>query len=61
MEIHHISPELLTLDRVSEIMEKGLKLELSDESKKKVAGLFYFLRNHISRKPTKNIYDKEKL
>ena len=29
MEIHHISPELLTLDRVSEIMEKGLKLELS--------------------------------
>lgn len=36
MEIHHISPELLTLDRVSEIMEKGLKLELSEESKKRI-------------------------
>ncbi|MDO5760915.1 MAG: histidine ammonia-lyase [Bacteroidota bacterium] len=36
MAIHYISPELLTLDRVSEIMEKGMKLELSEESKKRI-------------------------
>ena len=33
MEKHNISPELLTLARVSEIMEKGMHLELSEESK----------------------------
>ena len=34
MEIHYISPELLTLDRVSEIMEKKMRLELSEQSKR---------------------------
>ena len=36
MAVHKISPELLTLDRVDEILKKGLKIELSEESKSRI-------------------------
>jgi len=36
MEFHIISPERLTIDRVAEILDKNLKLKLSDESRRRI-------------------------
>lgn len=47
MEIHHISPEWLTLDKVEEIIESGAKLELSEESRKRISRCREFLDNKM--------------
>ena len=36
MEIHHISPAHLTIDRVEEILEKKMHLALSEEAKTRI-------------------------
>ena len=36
MEYHHISSEHLTIDRVEEIMDKGMKLDLSEDAKQRI-------------------------
>ena len=36
MEVHHISSDWLSIDRVEEIIRKGLKLELSDSARRKI-------------------------
>ena len=46
MEVHHISPEWLTIDRVAEILDKGLKLSLSDEAVKRITDC----REYLDRK-----------
>lgn len=47
MEIHHISPEWLTLDKVEEIIESGAKLVLSEESRKRISRCREFLDNKM--------------
>jgi histidine ammonia-lyase len=47
MEIHHISPELLTLNRVDEILKKGIKIDLSDEAKRRITKCREYLDNKM--------------
>ena len=47
MAVHKISPELLTLDRVDEILKKGLKIELSEESKSRILKCREYLDNKM--------------
>lgn len=46
MEYHHISAERLTLERVGEILEKDIKLALSDDARRRIAGC----REYLDRK-----------
>lgn len=46
MDVHHISPEWLSIDRVEEILEKGIKLSLSDESRRRITAC----REYLDRK-----------
>lgn len=47
MEIHHISPEWLSIDKVEEIIETGAKLALSEESKKRIVACREYLDNKM--------------
>ena len=49
MAVHKISPELLTLDRVDEILKKGLKIELSEESKSRILKCREYLDNKMEK------------
>ena len=46
MEVHHISPEWLTIERVKEIIGRGMKLELSDEAVRRITAC----REYLDRK-----------
>lgn len=46
MEVHHISAEWLGIDRVEEILVKGMKLELSEDARKRIVGC----RNYLDEK-----------
>ena len=46
MEVHHISPEWITIDRVGEILKNNLKLALSEESKRRIVKC----REYLDRK-----------
>lgn len=46
MEYHHISAERLTLDRVREIMERHLKIDLSDDARRRIVRC----REYLDRK-----------
>lgn len=48
MEIHHISPQWLTIDRVAEILDHGMHLALSEES----CQLITSCREYLDRKAT---------
>lgn len=47
--VHHISPARLTIDRVSEILDRGLRLELSPESTDRIVRCRSFLDDKIER------------
>ena len=47
MAVHKISPELLTLERVDEILRKGMKLELSQESRERIVKCREYLDNKM--------------
>ena len=55
MEIHHISPAHLTIDRVEEILEKKMHLALSEEAKTRIIKCREYL-DEKSRNPEKPIY-----
>lgn len=46
MEVHHISPEWLTIERVKEIIGRGMKLELGDEAVRRITAC----REYLDRK-----------
>lgn len=46
MEYHHISAERLTLERVGEILEKNIRLTLSDDAQRRITGC----RDYLDRK-----------
>ena len=46
MEVHHISPEWITIDRVGEILKNNIKLALSEESKQRIVKC----REYLDRK-----------
>lgn len=43
MEVHHIGPEWVSISRVEEIINKGMKLELGDEARRRIAECRDFL------------------
>lgn len=47
MATHQITPGLLTLERVNEILRKGMKLELSEESKARIIKCREYLDNKM--------------
>ena len=47
MATHQITPGLLTLERVDEILRKGMKLELSEESKARIIKCREYLDNKM--------------
>ena len=47
MEVHHISSDWLSIDRVEEIIIKGLKLELSDSARRKIRECREYLDNKM--------------
>lgn len=47
MATHQITPGLLTLERVDEILRKGMKLELSEESKARIIKCREYLNNKM--------------
>ena len=47
MATHQITPGLLTLERVDEILHKGMKLELSEESKARIIKCREYLDNKM--------------
>ena len=47
MATHQITPGLLTLERVDEILRKGMKLELSEESKARIIKCKEYLDNKM--------------
>ena len=51
MEIHHISPQWLTIDRVAEILDHGMHLALSEES----CQLITSCREYLDRKAAEEI------
>ena len=55
MEIHRISPQRLTIDRVEEILEKKMSLALSEEAKKRIVKCRDYIEDK-SRNPEKPIY-----
>ena len=48
MATHQITPDLLTLERVDEILHKGMKLELSQESKARIVKCREYLDNKMT-------------
>ena len=46
MDVHHISPEWLSIDRVEEILAKRIPLALSDESRRRISAC----REYLDRK-----------
>ena len=48
MATHQITPDLLTLERVDEILHKGMKLELSQESKERIVKCREYLDNKMT-------------
>lgn len=48
MATHQITPDLLTLERVDEILHKGMKLELSQESKERIIKCREYLDNKMT-------------
>ncbi|MDE6333857.1 MAG: histidine ammonia-lyase, partial [Muribaculaceae bacterium] len=46
MEVHHISPEWLTIERIQEIIDKGMKLALGTEAVKRITAC----REYLDRK-----------
>jgi len=46
MEVHHISPDWITIDRVGEILKNNIKLALSEESKQRIVKC----RQYLDRK-----------
>lgn len=55
METHHISADRLTISRVEEIMEKGMKLALSDDARARIQKCRDYL-NEKAYEPDKPIY-----
>ena len=47
MEIHKISPEKITIEQVAHIIENGVKLELSEEAKRRVCECREYLERKI--------------
>lgn len=50
--IHKISAEHLTIERIGEIIEKGYKLELSDDARKRIVRCREYLDKKISETDT---------
>jgi len=48
MEVHHISPEWLTVNRISEILNNGLKIELGKEAKRRIVACREYLDRKMS-------------
>lgn len=48
MATHQITPDLLTLERVDKILHKGMKLELSQESKERIIKCREYLDNKMT-------------
>lgn len=55
MEVHKISPDWLTIDRVEEILEKKLQIELSEESMRRITRCREYLDNKMQTQ-TEPIY-----
>lgn len=55
METHHISSDRLTLSRIEEILDKGMKLSLSDEARSNILKCREYL-NSKAYEPEKPIY-----
>lgn len=49
MEVHHISAEHLTIERIGEIIEKNVKLELSEDARARIERCRKFLDEHIAK------------
>ena len=47
MNIHHISAERLTLDRVRQILTEGFKLELSEDASNRISRCREYLDNKM--------------
>ena len=45
--IHHISAESLTVDRVREILENNIKIDLSEDAKKRIVRCREYLDNKM--------------
>ena len=45
--IHHISAEYLTVDRVREILENNIKIDLSEDAKKRIVRCREYLDNKM--------------
>ena len=45
--IHHISSEWLTIDKVSQLLQPGVKLELSDDARSRIIRCREYLRNKM--------------
>ena len=45
--IHHISAEHLTVDRVREILENNIKIDLSEDAKKRIVRCREYLDNKM--------------
>ena len=48
--IHHISAEHLTVDRVREILENNIKIDLSEDAKKRIVRCREYLDNKMLSK-----------
>ena len=48
MDIHHISADHLTIERIGEIIEKGIKLALSDDAIRRIERCRKYLDEHIA-------------
>jgi len=45
--IHHISSEWLTIDKVSQLLQPGVKLELSDDARSRIIRCREYLDNKM--------------
>lgn len=52
MEIHHISADHLSIERIGEIIEKGIKLVLSDDARQRIERCRKFLDESIAQSDT---------
>ena len=48
MEVHHISPDWLEIDRVAQIIDNDMKLALSEESARRIARCREYLDNQMA-------------
>lgn len=48
MEVHHISPDWLEIDRVAQIIDNDMKLALSEESARRIARCREYLDNKMA-------------